>query len=97
MPSKITLARIYAARMTLQNHVVDKVPRRIRNRVFTVMALIDDIGMDLRRKEIRAAGARARSPHCRFDGERLGSSESQTFLEGYRSTHPILPSRGVSR
>lgn len=83
---KITLARIRRAELDLQS-VVD-VSGRGRKRILRAMILLNDIGMKMRREAIFAAGALARSPIPKFEGEQLGSSESSTFYEGYASRHP---------
>jgi hypothetical protein len=60
---------------------------RHRSGIRDAMDLIDQIRGEMRRTEIFVAGARARKPEPKLDGERLGSSESVTFYDGYASTH----------
>lgn len=91
---KVTRPRVYAASRSL-NRVAGHAPKRMRGRIYTVMRLLDDIGFDLRREAIFAAGARARTFHCRFEGHDLGSAERLTFAMGYRSTHPDFTFPGL--
>ena len=83
---KITLARVQRAELDLQS-VVD-VPRQHRQRILRAMAVLNEIGMKMRHEAIFAAGARAKTPTPKFEGEQLGSSESMTFYDGFASTHP---------
>jgi hypothetical protein len=82
-----TLKELHRAWMGLQA-VIDHVPRRLRGKVHFAMDAIDGTARDLRRKAIFAAGARARNPHCKFEGDDLGSIERMRFFDGYASTHP---------
>lgn len=87
MRKKVTRKRISKAWMGLQT-VAIMGPRRYEAKVRNAMDLLDQIRSEMRRKEIFAAGAKARKPDPRLDGEPLGSSESMQFFDGYRSTHP---------
>lgn len=54
------------------------------------MSALDDLMRHMRREEIFAAGAKAKSrnPIPRFEGRELGSFEACNFYDGYASTHP---------
>lgn len=82
-----TRKEIGAAWLGLQT-VAAYTPRRLRGKVHRAMGALDGMARDMRRKAIFAAGARARKPHCKFEGDNLGSIERMNFFDGYASTHP---------
>lgn len=83
--SRKELQRIY---LELQNVVYDDCKPKQRKIIFDAMAALDAVMMDMRRKEIFAAGAAAKNPVPRFEGRDLGSFEACNFYDGYASTHP---------
>jgi hypothetical protein len=83
----VTRAKINAAELGLQR-VVSGLPLKDRTRVHRAMAILNEIASDMRRKEIFAAGAKAKKPIAMFEHRQLGSIESCTFYDGYASTHP---------
>lgn len=88
MGRKVTRARVSRAYIDLQS-IIDKLPRETeRRRVSRTMTLLAEIGYEMRRAAIFAAGAKAKMPLPVFEGDALGSLETVTFFTGYSSTHP---------
>ena len=85
----VTYKQLMKAELGLQT-VLFIVPRKYERKVSAAMRLLNDIGMEMRRKAVFSAGARARKPIARFEGQKLGSSESCNFFDGYASTHPTF-------
>lgn len=93
-PKPVTRKRLTSAWRKLQSVVYNPaISARHRSGVREAMDLIDQIRSEMRRREIFAAGARARKPEPKFDGQRLGSLESILFYDGYASTHPKFKNR----
>ena len=84
-----TRKEIAAAWLGLQSVYFGKpiLPRRSRAKIRRAMEALDGVARDMRRKAIFQAGAKARKPHGKFEGDDLGSMERMNFFDGYASTH----------
>jgi len=88
----VTRANLLIAQQKLQRMLHDpKVPSKYSTDLSTVMRIVDDEAMKLRREEVFAAGAAVDeipTGKILFEGSEIGSMERCTFYDGYASTHP---------
>jgi hypothetical protein len=97
MKRSITSLDVSRAGLGLQPLLYGAKPKR--GAIERAMRLLDDMAVQMRRKEIFAAGAAAKKLPTvpKFRGHKLGSSEVSNFYDGFASTHSWFknPYRGI--